>query len=100
MKEIILGISARCSHGQINELGGTCVICDWEAQLLKKKLPFRVRFLGSAPLAKDNVYSVVGIITDGKLAQGGPIPGFLLDGEDTGRSYDMTLFSLRLEPPK
>lgn len=100
MKELILGVDARCSHGIINEINGECAICTWERILLGRELPFKVRFIGKQGLKKDAIYSVVGIIMKGVIKEG-PIPGFLLeddDGDIFDCTFDMSLFSTRLEP--
>ena len=101
MKEVIRGIDARCSHGSINEIAKRCAFCEWEAFLLNKKLPFKMRFIGTKPLEKNEIYTVVGIIMSGAI-EDGPIPGLLLEGEDgliSRQTYEPTLFSIRLEPP-
>ena len=99
MKEVILGISARCEHASINEITKRCAICEWEALLKNKKLPFKVRYLGTNELTQDAIYTVVGVITDGSIEKG-PIPGLLLEGEHgliARKTYEPTMFSLRLE---
>lgn len=100
MKEVILGIDAKCRHGIINELNGECAICEWEHLLLGKKLPFDVRFIGNQGLVKDGIYTVIGIVKEGIMAEG-PVPGFLLkdsEYEVLDSTFDMALFSTRLEP--
>ena len=100
MNEVILGISARCRHDVINELNAQCALCDWENLLLKRKPPFNVRFIGNQGLTKDAIYKVIGMVTAGVMADG-PIPGFLLaddEGDVFDCTFDMALFSTRLEP--
>lgn len=102
MQEVVLGVSARCKHNSINEITKRCAFCEWEELLLKKKLPFKVRFIGKNPLKENGVYEVVGIILEGNVEKG-PVPGLLLEGEEgliARQTYDPTMFSLRLEPPK
>lgn len=98
MKEVILGMDARCKHGVLNELNGRCAYCEWEGLLVSRKLPFDVRFVGTGPLEKDGIYTVVGVVTSGTIAKG-PIPGLLLadDGKIASETYEPAMFSLHLE---
>ena len=97
MKELILGIDARCSHGLANPIGNVCAICEWEAILAKKPVPFQVKFIGQKILEHGAIYTVVGVIIDGSMVGKGPIPGLLLrslKGDAVAETFDPILFTL------
>lgn len=98
MKEVILGASARCSHDVVCEVTGRCYLCEWEGQILRRKPPFKMRFIGNNLLEKNEIYKVMGIVTSGSIIDG-PIPGLLLEGQDGkifNRTYCPTMFSFKL----
>lgn len=92
MKPIVIGIDSKCEHGEvtaIDEIG--CDLCVLYAILDTCKFPVKVRYIGkSAVLDKDSVYTAVGFIRKGKMADGGVVPGILLrtnHGDATLKSF-------------